>query len=258
MTNSVFALAAHPDDIEFGMAGTLILLSRLGWEVHMLNVATGSCGSMDLDASQTASIRFREAQNAAVRIGATMHPPLASDLEIFYERGLLLRMASIIRSVAPDVVLLPSLEDYMEDHTNVARLGVTAVFSRGMPNFPVDPPCAPISKPITIYHAQPHGNRDAMNWPIIPELCVDIGDVIDEKAAMLAEHVSQKEFLDKTQGMGAYLETMRSFAGEVGTMSGQYEYAEGWRRHNPRGLCDEKANPLRDALGERVKMARGG
>src|SRR5690606_2573379 len=99
-------------------------------------------------------IRFREAQNAAARIGAMMHPPLAPDLEIFYERGLLRRMASIVRAVAPDVVLLPSLEDYMEDHTNVARLGVTAVFSRAMPNFPVEPPHAPFSKPVAIYHAQ--------------------------------------------------------------------------------------------------------
>ena len=38
------ATAAHPDDIEFMMAGTLILLDE-GWDVHCMNVSTGNLGS---------------------------------------------------------------------------------------------------------------------------------------------------------------------------------------------------------------------
>ena len=40
-----FAVAAHPDDIEFVMAGTLILLRRAGYELHYMNIANGCCGS---------------------------------------------------------------------------------------------------------------------------------------------------------------------------------------------------------------------
>jgi len=36
------AIAAHPDDIEFVMAGTLRLLRDAGWEVHYLNLSTGN------------------------------------------------------------------------------------------------------------------------------------------------------------------------------------------------------------------------
>ena len=42
---AAMAIAAHPDDIEFLMAGTLRLLAEAGWETHYLTVANGSCGS---------------------------------------------------------------------------------------------------------------------------------------------------------------------------------------------------------------------
>ena len=42
-TKHAFAIAAHPDDIEFQMAGTLILLQRAGYEIHYMNIANGSC-----------------------------------------------------------------------------------------------------------------------------------------------------------------------------------------------------------------------
>ena len=44
---TAIAIAAHPDDIEFYMAGTLLLLKRAGYEIHYMNVANGNCGSVD-------------------------------------------------------------------------------------------------------------------------------------------------------------------------------------------------------------------
>ena len=41
----VFAMACHPDDIEFMMGGTLILLKEAGYRIHVMNLANGSCGS---------------------------------------------------------------------------------------------------------------------------------------------------------------------------------------------------------------------
>ena len=57
MTRRAFAIVAHPDDIEFMMAGTLILLRDAGYEIHYMTVADGSCGSMQHDAATTAAIR---------------------------------------------------------------------------------------------------------------------------------------------------------------------------------------------------------
>jgi len=41
----VLAASAHPDDIEFMMAGTLLLLKEAGAEIHMWNLANGHCGT---------------------------------------------------------------------------------------------------------------------------------------------------------------------------------------------------------------------
>jgi len=72
--------------------------------------------------------------------------------------------------------------------------------------------------------------------------------VIDRKAAMLACHASQKAWLDATQGLDSYLQTMKDLSAEVGQMSGRYAYAEGWRRHLHLGFCSPTADPLRTAL----------
>ena len=252
MTLRVFAIAAHPDDIEFCMAGTLILLAEKGCEIHYMNIANGSCGSAEQDAEAIAGIRLQEAINAANRIGAAFYPPLVSDIEIFYERGLLAKMGSIMRMVAPDILLVPSPQDYMEDHMNACRLAVTAAFCRGMRNFPVKPPWEPVDHDVSVYHAQPYGNRDALNRPVRPDFFIDISSAIEEKASLLAEHKSQKEWLDRSQGLNAYLTTMKDFASEMGALSSRCEYAEGWRRHSPLGLCAPDADPLVDRLQEYV------
>ena len=252
MALRVFAIAAHPDDIEFCMAGTLILLAGKGCEIHYMNIANGSCGSAEHDAEAIAAMRLQEAINAANRIGAAFYPPLVSDIEIFYERGLLAKIGSIMRMVAPDILLVPSPQDYMEDHVNACRLAVTAAFCRGMRNFPVDPPREPVDRDVSVYHAQPYGNRDSLNRPIRPDFFIDITSAIKKKASLLAEHKSQKEWLDRSQGLNAYLTTMKDFAREMGALSSRCEYAEGWRRHNPLGLCVPDADPLEELLQEYV------
>lgn len=252
MQPCVFAIAAHPDDIEFSMAGTLLLLKRAGCEIHYMNLSKGSCGSREHDAETTAAIRLIEAQNAAARMGAVFHHPLTNDFEIYYEKNLLARLGSIIRSVAPDILLIPSPQDYMEDHTNTCRLAVSAAFSRAMVNLPVDPPQPAIFKDIVLYHAQPFGNRDGLNRLIIPDLFVNIGDVLEEKRAALSEHKSQKNWLDESQAMDSYLDTMVGFAREMGDLSGQCQFAEGWRRHNPLGMCDPRNDPVCELLSPYV------
>lgn len=252
MKGRVLAIGAHPDDIEFGMSGTLLLLAKAGCEIHYMNMANGSCGTTEYDAATIVNIRLQEAKNAAGYLGATFYEPLVSDLEIYYLPELLKKLASIIRRVAPDMLLVPSPMDYMEDHTNTCRLAVTAAFVRGMPNFIVDPPISPISDDVVVYHAQPHGNRDAMDQLVRPNFYVNISSVIQEKTEMLALHRSQKEWLDHSQGFDSYLNTMKEYAREMGQLSGCFVFAEGWRRHNPLGFCPHDVNPLEELLGKYI------
>jgi len=253
MAGRVLAVAAHPDDIEFLMAGTMILLGDAGWELHYLAIANGSCGTSVLDAEEIVAIRTAEARAAAKRIGAVYHESLAADIEVFYEKPLLAKVAAIVREVAPTILLTHSPVDYMEDHQTAARLAATGAFCRGMRNFPTDPPREPVAGDVTVYHAQPHGNRDSLRRLVRPELFVDVTGVLARKRRMLACHESQKVWLDETQGLDSYLAAMETLSREVGRMSGRFELAEGWRRRSHLGFCPEAADPLSDALGERVR-----
>ena len=109
----MLAIAAHPDDIEFMMAGTLILLADEGWQVHCLNLSSGNLGSMNLPPAKTAQVRRKEAQNAARSINATWHPSICNDLQIFYDDRTLRRVAAIVRETDPSIVLTHSPDDYM-------------------------------------------------------------------------------------------------------------------------------------------------
>jgi LmbE family N-acetylglucosaminyl deacetylase len=249
---SAFAIAAHPDDIEFVMAGTMMRLGEAGYELHYMTIANGSCGSSELDAATIARVRGDESRAAALYLGATFHEPLTRDIEIFYDRPTLARLGSIVRDVAPQILLTHSPQDYMEDHTNTCRLAVTAAFCRGMRNFPVEPPRGAIDTDVTIYHAQPHGNCDPLRQPIVPEYFVDVTALFERKAEMLVKHQSQKAWLDQSQGMDSYVAVMRGLNAEVGRLSGRFELAEGWRRHLHLGFSRSDVDPLAESLKAHV------
>lgn len=249
-----FAIAAHPDDIEFMAGGTLILLGRAGCELHYMNIANGSCGTATRTKEEIVRVREQEARSAAELIGATFHSSLVADIEIFYEKDLLARVGAVVREVNPTIMLVPSPEDYMEDHMNAARLAVSAAFCRGMRNFPTSPEREPVAGDVTLYHALPYGLRDGMRRLILPELYVDISEVVELKREMLGCHRSQKEWLDASQGLDAYLATMEQMSAEVGRMSGRFRYAEGWRRHSHLGFSEQETDPLAEVLGEAVAV----
>lgn len=246
---AVLAVVAHPDDIEFIAAGTLLLLRDAGWTVHCLNLSGGDLGSMNFDRNATRQIRAAEGRAAAAILGATYHPSMADDLCIFYEERLLRRLAAVIRRIRPRIVLTHSPEDYMEDHMNTARLAVTAAFARGIPHFVTEPPLPAYVADVTVYHGMPHGLRDGLRRSVTPDLIVDTTSVHDVKRQALAAHASQRDWLDATQGMGSYLDAGDEMSRAVARMAGRNGHGEGWRRHAHLGLSARDDDPLIDAIG---------
>jgi LmbE family N-acetylglucosaminyl deacetylase len=247
---SAIAIGAHPDDIEFYMAGTLLLLRQAGFEIHYLNVASGNCGSVEYNSSRARTIRAKEGRAAAKLLGAEFHASLTDDLEIFYTLPLLKKLAAIIRDVKPQIILTHSPQDYMEDHTMTCRLAVTAAFTRGMPNFKSIPARPVAEYSTTIYHAMPHGLCDQLRRRIIPGAFVNTAEVHQKKLAALAAHQSQQHWLDVSQGMNSYLQAMEDASLAVGRLSKRFKHAEGWRRHLHFGFCGQSDDPLAEALGK--------
>ncbi len=237
-SGTAMAIGAHPDDIEFMMGGTLVLLKQAGFETHYINLANGSCGSAVLSAGQLRAIRRRESQAAARVLGAVFHESLVDDLDLYYERSTLSRLAAVVRGVNPSILLVPSPQDYMEDHTNACRLAVTAAFVRGMRNFHTTPSVKPVRGSVTVYHAMPHGLRDPLRRRISPGVFINTARVHSTKLEALAKHKSQQEWLDASQKMNEYLRTMEGFAIEIGRLSGRGRLAEGWGRPPPHRLWE--------------------
>jgi len=246
----VLAVGAHPDDVEFGMAGTLLLLKQHNAEIHIWTISNGNCGSDSLPENEIAAIRINESACSAGLAGAEYHKPITNDLEIFYEKDAIKKASAIIRKIKPSIILLPSPEDYMEDHQNACRIVVTAAFTRGMRNYITIPDVSPWYGNTVLYHAMPHGLKNGMRRHIRPGQYVNISSVIDRKIKMLECHKSQKEWLDVSQGMDSYISTMKSMSEAVGKMSERFEYAEGWRRHLHLGMSDKETDTLSVLLGD--------
>jgi len=244
----VMAIACHPDDIEFGMAGTLLQLQKAGWEVHYMNVANGSLGSEKYDTETIIRMRREEAMNAAKLAGFIYHESICNDLEVFYNAELFGKLVPVVREVKPKIVLTHGPYDYMEDHVNTGRLAVSAAFCRGMGNAKTCRPSQKFDDFLTVYHSMSHAISDGLRRPIIPGLFVNIEPVIEMKKKMLACHKSQQSWLDVSQAINAYIQGLVDRGEYFGRMSKKYKYAEGWIRHNAIGFCEQDDNPLIDAL----------
>ncbi len=233
------------------MGGTLLLLKQAGCVIHTINVANGCAGSADLGPAEIVAVRKKEAEASAGLLGSVHHESLVDDLEVFYTPDLIKRVTGLVRKVKPDIVFTQSMEDYMDDHQNTAKVAATATFCRNIPSFRSIPDEPAVFEDAMLYHSTPYILTDMMRRPIAPEIFVDITGVIEMRQALLACHASQKEWLDRTQGFDSYLKHARDLAETVGSMSGRFTFAEGWRRHSHVGFTREDCNPLADVLKDR-------
>jgi len=248
------AIGCHPDDIEFGMAGTMLLLQKAGVEIHFFNVANGSLGTNSMSREQIVATRHQECLDSANKVGAIFHDPICDDIEVFYNYENICRVAEVVREVDPSIILTHGPYDYMEDHCCTGRLAVTAAFCRGMTNLRCNPKFPPTLRDVAVYHSMPHSITDMLNRPVEADLFVDVATEMETKKEMLRQHKSQKQWLDVSQGMDAYLDELVWRMEHYGKKSGAFTYAEGYIRHNPLGFCAADYNPLKEILGEKVAL----
>jgi LmbE family N-acetylglucosaminyl deacetylase len=231
-TDTVLSVLAHPDDAEFLCAGVLIRLAREhGWQVHIASMTPGDCGSTKRPADEIAAVRRAEGATAAVVIDATYHCLEERDLLISYTERPLERVTRLLREVRPALVLTHSPADYLLDHEMTSMLVRAAVFGAPVPNFFADrrhPP--PLPHIPCLYYCDAIEGKDALGRPVEPAFLIDISQVLETKAQMLAAHASQRDWLFKHHGMDHYVQSMRDWNARRGKAAG-VAYAEGYRQH---------------------------
>jgi len=248
MGKSILAIHAHPDDVEILAGGTLARLSAAGHRITIVSMTPGDCGSQDHSPDEIAAIRRREAAESARHIGAEYICAEFRDLAVFSDDPSRRRVTEILRRVRPDVVLTASPVDYMCDHETTSMLVRDACFGAPAPNYRTHAPdpAPPLPAIPHLYFMDPIGGMDRDNQTVQADFYVDVSGFFQEKAGMLAEHKSQREWLRKHHGMDDYLASMERYTRERGKLAG-VEFAEGFRRYKghpyPQSLLLEELLP---------------
>lgn len=223
---AVLAVAAHPDDLDFGCAATLARFVDAGADVTELIVTRGDAGSSDpaMTRERLAAIRTREAEAAARCVGATLTLLDRADGEVTYDRALQRDLSRAIRRTRPDVLVVldpsPLIGDAFinhPDHRAVAQAALDAVITGGSTRllFPelLDEGLEP-HKPTVILMMRPRVTAN--------NFAVDVTATIERKVDALTAHVSQV-------GERQVGEMVRSWARQVGEPHGM-DYAEAFHR----------------------------
>jgi LmbE family N-acetylglucosaminyl deacetylase len=228
----VLAIHAHPDDVEFQCAGTLILLHEAGHDVTIATMTPGDCGSAAHDPETIAAIRRDEARASADLIGAECLCLEFRDLAIFNDDDSRRRVTEILRRTRPDIVLTAPPEDYIVDHEMTSLLVRDACFAASCPNYATRQwePAPTLPGIPHLYFVDPleGNNRGRMRVPV--DFHVDVSRVFATKRQMLACHASQREWLLRQHGIDEYLQSQARWGAVRGAEIG-VEQAEAFRQY---------------------------
>ncbi len=229
---TVLAIHAHPDDIEFQCAGTLLRLAERGASLHLVTMTPGDCGSAEMTSEEISDVRRAEASAAAELLGASYRCLEFRDLSIVFDNPSRQRVTECLRQVRPDIVLTAPPVDYMPDHEMTSLLVRDACFNAPIPNYKTAAadPAAPLDAIPHLYYVDAIEGVDWFGRPQPAGFVVDVSEQFERKLEMLACHESQRGWLLKQHGMDEYLESCRrwgaSRGGDIGT-----DYGEAFRQH---------------------------
>lgn len=245
---------AHPDDAEILVGGTLPHLKSIGWEIGILTMTSGDCGSATHSREEIARIRQAEAKAAANSIGAEYECAGLQDVEIFANAENLRRVVELMRRFNPDVVITHSPVDYMVDHEETSRLVRSATFALAIPLYDTRETNAakPTAATPALYYADPVEGIDLVGERLWPQFYVNISQTIERKKEMLSHHASQRDWLRAHHGLDEYLDQMARWAAKYGEECG-CTFAEGFRQHLGHGYPHEPV--LQQALNQFIKTS---
>jgi LmbE family N-acetylglucosaminyl deacetylase len=188
-------IAGHPDDADFGPAGTAASWIDAGSSGWLVCCTSGDQGGEDpfADPLELAALREREQRAAAEVIGyegvTFLHQP---DGALVNDLALREQLVREIRTFKPDAVLCTDPEAIFHrgggvNHTDHRAAGMAAVDA-----------VYPAARNPMAFPALARGGLDKhvvrrlyLFWSERPDVWIDITDTVDRKLAALAAHASQ-------------------------------------------------------------------
>lgn len=197
-------VVAHPDDIDFGSAGTVATLTSVGSYVAYCLVTSGEAGEDDMTVSTADLAALREAEQtaAAAEVGVdSIHWLRYPDGQVECNLDLRRDISRIIRIEKPDLVItqspvrnLDSMYGSHPDHTETAEATLRAVYpdARNPRAFQAE---------LLDQGYEPHAVPKVWIGLSEPDVFIDITDVFDRKMSALRSHKSQVGHRDNLDDM---------------------------------------------------------
>ncbi|WP_373514327.1 bacillithiol biosynthesis deacetylase BshB1 [Persicitalea sp.] len=239
MKLDILAIAAHPDDVELGCAGTLLAQMALGKKVGILDLTQGELGTRG-----TPEGRLREADNAARILGIEVRDN-AGLADGFFKNDEAHQRAIIpyIRKYQPDIVLANAIDDRHPDHGRGGQLILESCFYSGLRMVETQDEVGNTQeawRPKNVFHM-------IQDRYIKPDFVVDITPFFEKKiAAMLAFEsqffVPTENRMDDSEPQSyisspEFLDFIRARAEEMGHAIG-VKYGEGFTSKRQLGVGD--------------------
>ena len=237
----VLVVTPHPDDAEFGCAGTVARLVQSGKEVFYLVATNGDKGGRDTDmtAEYLIAARQKEQRRAAETLGVSEVVFLDfGDGELEDDHAFRRQLVYHIRRLKPDVVLTtdPFRTSFYihRDHRITGMVTLDAVFpyARDLLHYPEH-----ITQGLT-----GHNVEEIFFWGSeAPDTFIDIGDVIELKIKSLLAHTSQvQDWVKEAGGEKAFGERMKDMSRRMMRRHNlSFEHAEAFRRYGIRRMMEE-------------------
>lgn len=200
MKLDVLAIGVHPDDVELGCSGALMIEINNGKKAGIIDLTQGELGTRG-----TIETRYNEAKKAAAVIGASARENLRMRDGFFKnDEEHQLKLVAAIRKYKPEVVFANALDDRHPDHGRAGHLILDSCFLSGLAKVKTfDEAGAEQEKwrPKYVLHY-------IQDWYHEPDILIDISDVFEKKMKSIEAYSTQFHVAgQQTEGLQTYIST---------------------------------------------------
>ncbi|ADY52570.1 LmbE family protein [Pseudopedobacter saltans DSM 12145] len=175
-------IAAHPDDVELGAAGTVLKHKALGRKVGVVDLTRGELGTRG-----TVATRAEEAKDASAILGLDIRENLGLRDGFFKnDEEHQLKIIEVIRKYKPEIIITNAYHDRHPDHGRASELVTESCFLAGLPKIKTQ-----------VNGAQQEAYRPRLLLHFIqdtyikPDIVVDISAFHDQKIKAIQAYKTQ-------------------------------------------------------------------
>lgn len=231
MKLDIIAIAAHPDDAELSVAGTLIKEKQAGKKIGIIDLTRGELGSRG-----TAETRAEESASASKIMNLDVRVNLGMADGFFeYNKENQIKIIEQLRKYQPDVVLINAVSDRHPDHGKGSQLAKDACYLSGLSKIhtEVDGSVQDKWRPKSVHHY-------IQDYYMKPDFVIDISDQVEQKLEAIMAYKTQffnpKSNEPKTPISGEdFIDFLKGRWADYGRYIGA-AYGEGYVTSRPIGI----------------------